>query len=150
MVGAIAEDVVFDHAGAEELARSLESTARLLEEQSDVRPGLVHEASVHFRGACADDFSRRSGTAVSDGGELAGALRRAAAGLRRMSEAARAEQQRREAARRWQQQQEDRSTLSRIGDDIHDFFAGEDDAPPPPPAQDAPRFVSSSCVAPTR
>ncbi len=150
MVTAIHEDVVFDHAGAEALARQLVLTADLLSDQSAQRPGKVRTASVDFRGAYARDFAQRTGQCVRDGIELAGVLRRAAAGLRELSAAAEREQARREAARRWEQQQADRSRWDKVKDNVHDFFAGEDDVPPPPPAEPAPRYVSTSCVGRTR
>lgn len=150
MVSAIHEDVVFDHAGAEALARQLTTTADLLSDQAGQRPGKVRTASVDFRGAHAKDFAQRTGTCAADAVELAAALRRAAAGLRELSAAATREQQRREAARRWEQQQEDRSTLDKVKDNVHDFFAGDDDAPPPPAAEPAPRYVSTSCVSRSR
>ncbi|MCU1693760.1 MAG: type secretion protein Rhs [Frankiales bacterium] len=150
MVSAIHEDVVFDHAGAEALARQLTRTADLLADQAAQRPGAVRRASVDFRGAHARDFTQRTTTCTSDALELAAALRRAAGGLRELSGAATREQHRREAARRWEQQQEDKGTFDKVKDNVHDFFAGEDDVPPPPAPEPAPRYVSTSCVSRSR
>lgn len=149
-LGGIDQDVVFDHAGAARLAHQFRLTAGELDRQADHRPGQAKTASQEFRGRYSQDFHRRVTTGVGDARELAGALRRAAAGLAELSAAATREQSRRLAARAWQNSHVHHGWLSSVVDNVHDFVTGDDDVPPPPPPEPPYRFLSAPVVAGSR
>jgi hypothetical protein len=131
-VGAIDEDVVFDHPAAAELAERLGATAAELERQAGadrVLPALV--ARSEWRGAFAEQFDQRLRQGCADGLELAAVLRRAAPALHEMATAARSEQRRRELARAWEERHR-KTGWAAIADNVNDFLFGEDDIPPPP------------------
>ena len=132
---AIYEDVQFDFAGAEELAAEFRSTARVLDEQSDVRPGLAHGAREQWQGAYGDQFDQRVNVCVGDGRALAQALRTAAEGLDALADAARREQARRQAAREWEQEQKNQNVFEKGVDLVDDFIFGEDQRPRFPPEE---------------
>src|SRR3954451_8220732 len=147
---AIEQDVMFDQAGAADLAAEFRAAATELDQQSGearVLPALAARAD--WRGPHAERFDQRLRQLCSDGAEIAAAVRRAASRLDEMADSARREQQRRERARAWQRAHAHHG-LGAVLDNVHDFVFGEDDIPPPPPAAPEPRFLVTTCVARNR
>jgi uncharacterized protein YukE len=144
-VSAIEEDVVFDHAGAADLAGRFRAVAIELDRQSGgtrARPALA--ARAEWRGPHAEQFDQRVQQCCADGEELARAFRRAADGLDEMATAARREQRWREQARAWEERHH-KHGFGAVLDNVHDFVFGEDDIPPPPPPAPQPRFLATTC-----
>jgi hypothetical protein len=140
-LGAIHDDVVFDHAGAADLQRDLRGLADLLDEHRHARKPRAAEALAEWRGVYAEQFDQDQGIAAGNAIQLAAALRLAANGLGELSDAAHREQRRREDARAWERQQNERNWAQRIGDNIHDFVFGDDDLPKPPPPEPPLRVI---------
>jgi uncharacterized protein YukE len=135
------DDVVFDHAGAQDLAARFRSTADLLDDQRARRDAEATSARREWRGRFAEEFDARTAVCRGDALRLAAAMRQAAAGLEQLAASARAEQERREAARRWERQQEERNLLQKVGDGLHDLVFGQD-LPRPPDPCDPPRVIA--------
>ena len=137
-LGAIHEDVQFDHGKASELAAELRTTAGILDEQVGDRNELKTPAREHWRGRYGDEFDGRVSTCTGDAGRLATAMRDAADKLDEMSRLAREEQDRRVQAREWERRNAE-SDEGGFLDGVGDFLFGEDDElPPPPPPVDPP------------
>jgi len=142
---AMTDDVVFDHAGAADLADRFRVTADELERQTSAARALPAQAARDaWRGPHADQFDQRLELCRADGLELARALRHAAAGLEELSVAAHQEQRRRQLARAWERRHRSHG-FAAVLDNVHDFVFGEDDIPPPPPPAPQPRFLAAAC-----
>jgi hypothetical protein len=149
-LSAIEQDVVFDQAGAADLAAEFRAAATELDHQAgEARALPALAARADWRGPHAERFDQRLQQCCADGAEIAAAFRRAASGLDEMAEAARREQQRREQARAWEDAHRHHG-LGAVLDNIGDFIFGEDDIPPPPPAAPEPRLHVTTCVARNR
>ncbi len=129
-LGAIEQDVPFDHAVAERLIALCDGAASTITGQSGSRRAWESTAAQDFRGHFADLFRDNQSTARADAAELADRLREVATGVRRLAEEARKEQERRQVAREWQRERENRNFLEKG----HDFFFGEDTPPVGAPA----------------
>ena len=130
-LGAIEQDVPFDHGVADRLIAVCDGAASMISGQSGSRASWQATAAKDFKGHFADLFRSNQTTARADAAELAAALRLVSTGARRLKEEAAKEQQRREVARRWKKEQDDRNLLEKGWDSVF----GEDAPPVGPPAE---------------
>ncbi|QBR92879.1 DUF6531 domain-containing protein [Nocardioides euryhalodurans] len=144
-LGAIDEDVRFDHGAADTLASRCDAAADVIEGQAGSRASWKNTALTDFRGAFSELFRSNASVAAADATELASRLREVATGVRLLKEEARKEQQRRETARQWKREQDDRN----LWDKGVDAVFGGDDPPVGPPAAE-PTIPVSAPVNGTR
>ncbi|MBI2709589.1 MAG: hypothetical protein HYX34_07820 [Actinobacteria bacterium] len=148
-LGAIDEDVPFDWGGAGAVARELRVSAGELDQQRAPRRVAGGEARLDWRGRFGDEFDARLRIGDGDAGELAGAMRTAAALLDELARLAREEQARREAARRWVRAYRENEANESGWNKLSDWAFGEDFEPPPaPPPPVEPRLVSAPAPVP--
>ncbi len=144
-LGAIEEDVRFDYAAADTLARLCDAAASVIEGQAGSRASWRNTALTEFRGHFSELFRSNGAVAAADATELSNRLREVGTGARRLKEEARKEQQRRETARAWNREQEDPSQWDKGVDAVF----GGDDPPVGPPAEE-PTIPVSAPVNGTR
>ena len=99
MSDSIWDNVTFDHAAAREAVGALESAASKLDQASKDRAGQAKHARQDWSGVTRTEFDQTVDPALDQAGDLAAALRRAAATIRQAMTDATTEQQRRVRAR---------------------------------------------------
>ena len=141
-LGAIDEDVRFNHDKATSLAAELRAAADLVEGQVTERGSLRLTARAHWHGRFGDEFDDRHTTAANDAGRIVTSLRDAATRLDELAALAQAEQDRRVQARAWEAQNDNgggvMGFVRDVGDGISDAFTGDEDVPPPGPPIEPP------------
>jgi hypothetical protein len=140
------DPILFDEAGAQQLASEFERTAALLEAQAAGRPTVAAMATQPWEGQLAEEFDDRNATRIADGQRLADAMRDGAERVRALTEWVAEENRRREHARQYEHEQANRGFWERTRENFASFFGGRDPVPPPPAATPPPHFEVLSDV----
>lgn len=110
------DDVVFDHAAADEAAAACRAAARQIDEVRGEMPGHRTTALEEWRGRYADDFDVEEVAVGRELDAVAADLRALARSIDAAAEAATTEQSNRAADRvRWREELEEENRLRRMG-----------------------------------